>query len=111
MLAAFGHFITRSNGSCPAHAPDTPIHFERLAVNETDSEWGLPTRPPKKKDPDAKKWGDKPAVELDAIDPATLTKLVEDAITDHVDPHAWEVERAFDAEREGLLALAEGFAS
>jgi hypothetical protein len=92
----------------PAYAPDTPIYFERLAVTaEQIEEWDLPTRPPKAKDPDAKKWGDKPCVELDAIDPDTLTRLVEEAITHHVDLRAWEVERAVESEeREGLLAMA-----
>jgi hypothetical protein len=92
----------------PGYAPGVPIHVERVAVTEEQiEEWSLPTRPPKKKDPDAKKWGDKPAVELDAIDPNRLIELVEDAIIEHVDPHAWQVEQQVEnEEREGLLALA-----
>ncbi len=94
----------------PEFAPGVPIHVERLAVTEAQIEqWSLPTRPPKAKDPDAKKWGNRPAVELDAIDPVQLTQLVEDAVVRHVDEHAWSVQQAVEREeREGLLALAEG---
>jgi hypothetical protein len=95
----------------PNFAPDTPIYVERLAVTEQQIEaWNLPTRPAKRSDPEAAKWGDKPAVELDAINPKQLVELVEDAITAHVDDHAWEIEqRIEEEEREGLLALAEGW--
>jgi hypothetical protein len=49
-------------------------------------------------------------VELDAIDPTDLNTLVENAILQHIDPHQWKVERAFEKEeREGLLALAEAW--
>lgn len=91
----------------PGFAPDVPIYVHRLALDEEQiEEWGLPTRPPKKKDPDAKKWGDRPNVELDAIDPHLLTGLVEQAVTSHIDEHAWKVEQAVEAEeRAGLLAL------
>jgi hypothetical protein len=92
----------------PTHAPGVPIYVERLAVTEDQiEEWGLSTRPAKKSDPEAAKWGDKPAVELDAVDPDRLTGLVEEAITYHVDKHAWEVEQQVEAEeRAGVLALA-----
>lgn len=91
----------------PEYAPGVPIHVERLAVTEDQiEEWSLPTRPAKKSDPEAAKWG-KTAVELDAIDPDRLVQLAEDAITDHVDEHAWQVEQQVEREeREGLLALA-----
>ena len=92
----------------PEFAPHTPIKVERLAVTAGQiTAWSLPTRPPKKSDPEAKKWGSKPAVELDAIDPTTLTALVEAAIESHVDADAWRVQKAVEAEeRKGLLALA-----
>jgi hypothetical protein len=68
--------------------------------------WDLPTRPPKEKDPEAKKFTG-PAVELDAIPPDMLVGLVEDAIVSHVDPQAWAVEQAVEEEeRRGLLRLA-----
>jgi hypothetical protein len=95
----------------PEHAPGVPITVERLGLTPQQIlAWGLPTRPPKPKDPEAKKWGNKPCVELDAIDPPTLIRLVENAILSHVDEHRWEIEQAIEsAEREGLLALRDAF--
>jgi hypothetical protein len=97
----------------PTYAPGVPIYFERLAVTEDQiTEWSLPTRPPKAKDPEAKTWGDRPCVELDAINPRTLTALVEEAIERHVDPQAFAVEQAVEAEeRRGLLTLLDGEAA
>lgn len=93
----------------PEFAPDVPIYFERLAVtSEQIGLWGLPTRPPKSTDPQARVWGDKPAVELDAIDPNRLTGMVRDAILRHVDEDAWAIEKTVEEEeRQGLLALLE----
>jgi hypothetical protein len=95
----------------PQYAPGVPIHIERLAVTPgLIAEWNLPTRPPTRRDPQAKTWGNKPCVELDAIDPVRLTGLVEDAITRHVDPRAWNIEQSIEQEeREGLLALRDAF--
>src|SRR5262245_33888996 len=60
--------------------PNVPIHFERLAVRpEQITEWNLPTRPPKRSDPQAASFHG-PAVELDAIPPDVLRQLVSDAI-------------------------------
>jgi hypothetical protein len=90
----------------PRYAPDTPICFERLAVTEEQIRaWNLPTRPAKRSDPEAAKFGDV-AVELDAIDPAQLTRLVKEAIERHVDEAAWRTEQAVEEEeREGLRSL------
>jgi len=90
-------------------APDVPISFELLSVtDEQVHAWNLPTRPAKKSDPEAAKFeGD--AVELDAVPPDKLIGLVEDAIVAHIDPHAWEVQQAIEAEEKaGLLALLKG---
>jgi len=94
----------------PEFAPGVPIHFERLAVTPAQiAAWSLPTRPPKDTDAEAKKWGGKPCVELDAIDPTRLMALVENAITRHVNQHQWQVEQAIEAEeRQGLLVLLDG---
>lgn len=47
------------------------------------------------------------AVEVEAINPPMLRRLVEDAILRHVDPHALELTRMVEAqERAGLEALA-----
>jgi hypothetical protein len=82
----------------PQYAPGTPIVFEQIAVTERQiADWQLPTRPAKKSDPQASTFGDI-AVELDAIDPVRLVGLVEDAITRHVDEHAWHVQQAVEAE-------------
>jgi hypothetical protein len=63
----------------PKHAPGVPIIFERLAVTEEQVRaWNLPTRPAKKSDPEAAKFGSV-AVELDAIPPDRLVALAEDA--------------------------------
>ena len=93
----------------PEYAPDVPINVERLAVTDWQiAKLALPTRPAKRSDPEAATWGDI-AIELDAIDPATLVEIVEEAIVEHVDEHAWLVEqRVEQEERKGLLALAEG---
>jgi hypothetical protein len=95
----------------PEFAGGAYVSVERLAITEKQiRDWSLPTRPPKKKDPEAAKWGDKPCVELDAIDPDRLTALVEEAITGHIDEDAWRVEKQVEAEeRKGLLALAQSF--
>jgi hypothetical protein len=97
----------------PEFTPGVPIYFARLAVTPSQvSGWGLSTRPPKQSDPEAEKWGAKPAVELDAIDPDRLKELVEHAITSHVDADQWEAEQAIeDEERAGLALLAERFES
>jgi hypothetical protein len=85
---------------------DMPVAFELLGVTDQQVlEWNLPTRPAKASDPEAKKFTG-PAVELDAIPPDRLVALVKNAITRHIDPHAWEVEKAAEEEeRKGLLAL------
>jgi hypothetical protein len=87
----------------PGHALDVPIHFERLAVTEEQIQaWDLPSRPPKVTDPE---WtpDTADAVELDAIEPDQVIGLVEDAITRHVDSHAWEVANAVEAEERRTL--------
>ncbi len=94
----------------PGYAPGVPVHVERLAVTERQvQEWNLPTRPAKKSDPEAAKWGDV-AVELDAIDPDQLIELVQEAIVSHIDADAWQVEQAVEREEQaGVLALADAW--
>jgi hypothetical protein len=51
-----------------------------------------------------------PRIELDAIDPNRLNALVQNAILEHVDKRAWDVEKAVEAEkRNGLRALADAW--
>jgi hypothetical protein len=86
-----------------------PVLVTELAVTADQiAAWNLPTRPAKHSDPEAKKWGDRPAVELDAIPPDRLRDLVEDAILENVDPTQWEIEKTIEAEElAGLRRLAE----
>jgi hypothetical protein len=59
-------------------APAAEIHFTRLAVlPEQISAWRLPSRPTKTSDSRAKAFGHADSVELDAIRPDTLRKLIE----------------------------------
>jgi hypothetical protein len=95
----------------PEHAPGVPIEFDLLAVtDEQIADWNLPTRPAKQSDPEAAKFTG-PAVELDAIPPDKLVQIVENAIVEHIEPHAWQVQQAVEnEERRGLLRLAEAVA-
>lgn len=84
--------------------------FEQVAVTEPQIRlWHLQTRPAKRSDPRAKGWGAE-AVELDAIPPDRLRRMVEDVIRGHVDPDALAaLEREQAAERESLAAVISGF--
>jgi hypothetical protein len=68
-------------------APDADITFMRLAVTPEQIEaWKLPTRRTKPKDTRAKRFGSKVSVELDAIEPNMLRRLVREAIERHMPP-------------------------
>lgn len=85
------------------HADGVPISYRRLGVTEDQiAAWNLPTRPAKKSDPQAKSFGAE-AVELDAIPPDRLTGLVENAIVDLIDPHAWKIEQTTEREEREIL--------
>jgi hypothetical protein len=87
-------------------APDAEIYFERLAVNvDQIGAMGLPTRPTKKTDSRSKTFEGE-SVEVDAIPPATLREMVDDAIVQHVDGETYERTLAVErAERESLQSL------
>ncbi len=82
------------------------LHFERVAVTEQQiTELGLPTRPTKGTDSRAAGFQGG-SVEVDAIPPTILRRLVEDAITQHIDPEKLRLTRiAEDSERDLLHAL------
>ena len=87
-------------------APDADVMFERLAVTpEQIEEFDLPTRPTKTSDSRAAGFrGD--SVEVDAIPAVLLRDLVEDAITQHIDPDELDFTRRIEAEeRAGLASL------
>ena len=85
-----------------ARAPYSEIIVERLAVDrEQIDRWSLPTRPTKASDARAAKFRrvhGTDSVELDAIPPDELRKLVRDAIDSHMEP--WRLRQFRMVERE-----------
>lgn len=88
------------------------IHFKRVAVTPEQIEsMKLPTRPTKRTDTRVKNF-DGESVEVDAIPPKELRKIVSDCITQHIDHDAYEVlQQAEAGEREVLMAMARNYAS
>jgi hypothetical protein len=91
-------------------APNADIHFKRVAVlAEQIGELGLPTRPTKKSDSRSKTFLGE-SVEVDAIDPPRLRRMVREKIERHIDRHALEVTRVAErSEREILTRMAASF--
>ncbi|MHB8898074.1 MAG: hypothetical protein ACYC6Y_04950 [Thermoguttaceae bacterium] len=89
-------------------APGAEIHFERVAVLPRQiTEWNLQTRPTKKSDTRAKNFEGE-SVEVDAIPPTELRRLVRGCIERHIDPEALERTLAVEeAERDTLQAILE----
>lgn len=87
-------------------APDAELYFERIAVTpEQISEWDLPTRPTKASDTRSKNFGDI-SVELDAIEPNTLRRLVQKIIEQHLPQKQFKVLKAAEeSEREIISRL------
>ena len=87
-------------------APKADITFTRLAVNPDQIELlNLPTRPTKKKDSRSKGFIGE-SVEVDAIEPEVLRRMVEDAITSHINQDALDYQMEVEAlERETLSNL------
>ena len=84
-------------------APDAVIRFERLAVHPHQiAAWKLPTRPTKVSDSRSKGFG-AVSVELDAISPAQLREIVEQAIEQHLPASQLKVLRAAEASERQLL--------
>jgi hypothetical protein len=83
--------------------------FKRLAVTAMQVyELDLPTRPTKQSDTRARGFGDG-SVEVDAISPTVLRQLVEEAITQHIDPEALRLTQvAEEAERDVLTRMIDG---
>ncbi len=83
-------------------APDTEIHFKRIAVTlEQVVEWNLPTRPAKKGDSGE-------VVEVDAIEPTKLRELVREAINGHIDREVLETTLKIELEeRESLRRMVD----
>lgn len=87
-------------------APEAEIEFERIAVTPQQiEEFGLPTRPTKKTDSRSKNFTGE-SVEVDAIPPTVLRKLVRESIEKHIDRRALAKTRQIEAaERETLVAI------
>jgi hypothetical protein len=85
-------------------APDAEIHFERLAVT-TDQivSLELPSRPTKKTDSRAKRFGDIDSVELDAIPPDRLRLIVRAVIERHLPPAQFETLKTAEASEQRLI--------
>jgi len=84
-------------------APNTEIHFERVAVTREQIDgWALPTRPTKQTDSRSVGF-DGDSVEVDSIPPATLRDLVRHRIVQHIDRRQMAASRAIEGqERETL---------
>jgi hypothetical protein len=93
-------------------APKADITFERIAVTpEQITDWDLPTRPTKKTDSRAKGFGDI-SVELDAIEPDRLRRLVGSALEYHLPSAKLRVLRAAEeSERQIITAWASAFSA
>ena len=93
-------------------APGAEIHFERVAVTlEQIEQWKLPSRPTKASDSRSKGFGDI-SVELDAIPPDDLRRLVQDVIEQHLPRRQFEILKIAEASErrliKGLVGLATG---
>lgn len=90
-------------------APEADVHFERLAVTPEQIDlFNLPTRPTKTSDSRSGNFVGG-SVEVDAIPPSSLRAIVEDAITQHIDPEALRLTRIAErSERDILLSMRGG---
>jgi hypothetical protein len=87
-------------------APDAEIFFKRVAVTQQQVvELRLPTRPTKQTDSRSKNFSGE-SVEVDAIPPSTLRRLVKSCIEMHVDRRALrETHRIEALERQTLTSI------
>jgi len=90
-------------------APGASAEFERIAVTEAQiEEHQLPTRPSKGSDSRAKGFGGE-SVEVDALPASVLRRVVEEAITQHLDPDAYRLTMSVeDSERTVLANMVGG---
>lgn len=81
------------------------FQFVPVAVNmQQIAAWELPARPTKQSDSRAKKWGNKPSVELDAIPANRLRDLCRNVIEQHIDTFTLDQTRKVEAEERETLA-------
>lgn len=84
---------------------DVVVQFHRLGLNLLQvRQWGLPTRPHKRKSPADRKWPHPFACELDAIPPDQFRDIVREAIEQHLPPEQLaHLRRVEQLERETML--------
>ncbi len=84
------------------------LHFERLALTPDQvDEFNLPTRPPKASDVRTAKFTGRGSVEVEALPVEDLLAIVEEAITDRIDPEALRIaEQAEQSERDIAKRIA-----
>lgn len=99
-------------GKVSAFAPAADVVFERIAVLPEQIETlNLPTRPTKRSDSRSTGFVGG-SVEVDAIPPSLLRSIVRTAIEQHIDQDALAVTRMVEqSERDGLLAMAQGWSA
>jgi len=83
------------------------LDFERLAILPGQIErLNLPTRPTKETDSRSANWTGTECVELDSMLPADMRAIVEVAITDLIEPYAWQKLQEIEAaERDSLAKI------
>jgi hypothetical protein len=88
------------------HAPGgADVVFVRAAVTPAQiHDWDLPTRPTKKSDTRAAKFGSEVSVELDAIPPDTLRRLVKRTIEKHLKPRQFKALMVQEERERNLIA-------
>ena len=91
------------------HADSRRVVFARLAVTETQiRELNLPTRLTKQSDTRARSF-DGGSVEVDALPPTELRRIVTGAITRHIEPEAFRLHQlAEQSERDILTSMIGG---
>lgn len=84
-------------------SPGGAVECERLAVTPDQiEEFGLLTRPTKKSDTRAKDFIGE-SVEVDAINANSLRQIVDEAISQHIDPQALDVAREYERSEQLLI--------
>jgi hypothetical protein len=84
--------------------------FRRVAVlPEQIAAWGLPTRPTKRgANTHAKRFRDPRSVEIDAVPPNTLRRVLRDAIMEHADARQMRLLERIEAEERKYLEIFAG---
>jgi hypothetical protein len=107
------HGSKKAPGGLKRFTGDIPIHIHKLALSvDQVQEWKLPTRPAIKKEGNEKseaysrefvdKHGNR-AVDLDALAPADLRALVDEAIAEHMPPRRLHLLKVIEKQEQEYL--------